>query len=57
MKTRLTLHGKAELAIKEAVAEVIERHKQTGRPLVIWQDGKVIKVSAKHLCGKRRKKE
>ncbi|MFH1823660.1 MAG: hypothetical protein ABH873_00320 [Candidatus Firestonebacteria bacterium] len=51
MKKRLTLHDKAELALKEAVREVIENHKKTGRPLVIWQNGKVARVSAaKIIC-------
>jgi hypothetical protein len=49
MKKRLSLQDKAEIAMKEAVQEVIERHKQTGRPLVIWKNGKVVRVSASRL--------
>lgn len=45
-KKRLSLHEKAFLALKEAVREVIAHHKQTGRPLAIWRDGKVVWVSA-----------
>ena len=37
---------KALLALKEAVKEVIERHKISGRPLAIWKDGKVVQISA-----------
>ncbi|MFA5779332.1 MAG: hypothetical protein WC947_04285 [Elusimicrobiota bacterium] len=45
MKKHKTLQDKAEIALKEAVREVVERHIQTGRPLAIWQNGKVVKVS------------
>ncbi|MEK6646779.1 MAG: hypothetical protein AABY84_08930 [Candidatus Firestonebacteria bacterium] len=47
MKKRLTLHEKAFLALKEAVREVVENHKKTGRPLAIWKNGKVVWVTAK----------
>ena len=46
-----SLHEKAELALKEAVAEVVERHRQTGRPLAVWKNGKVV------LTTPRRSKE
>ena len=49
MKKRLSLHDKAFLALKEAVREVVEHHKQTGRPLAIWRNGKVVKVSASQV--------
>ena len=43
------LHAGANKAIKEAVRDVIEDHKRTGRPLVIWRNGKVVKVPANKL--------
>ncbi len=46
MKKRLSLQDKAEIAMKEAVKEVIERHKKSGRPLPIWENGKVRYISA-----------
>ncbi len=46
---KYTLQDKAELALKEAIREVIKRHKQTGRPLVIWKNGRVVKVSPYHI--------
>ena len=49
MKKRLSLQDKAFIALKKAVREVVERHKQTGRPLAIWQNGKVAKVSARQV--------
>jgi hypothetical protein len=45
-KKRLSLQDKAELAMKEAIKEVVARHKKSGRPLTTWKDGKVVRVSA-----------
>ncbi|MEK6732359.1 MAG: hypothetical protein AABY55_01920 [Candidatus Omnitrophota bacterium] len=53
MKKRLSLQEKAYCAMKEAVREVVERHKETGRPLSIWQNGKVVHISATKLLRKR----
>jgi hypothetical protein len=39
----------AEDALKKAVARTIADHKRTGDPIVIWRDGKVIKVPAKQI--------
>jgi membrane-bound ClpP family serine protease len=39
----------AEEALKKAVADVIAEHKRTGEPLVIWRDGKVVKIPADQL--------
>ena len=43
MKKRRSLQDKAMMALKEAVKEVVNRHKKTGRPLVVWENGKVVK--------------
>jgi len=40
-----TLQQKAFKALKEAVREVVEEHKRTGRPLAVWRNGKVAYVS------------
>jgi hypothetical protein len=47
------LHSGAKKALKEAVRGVLEDHKRTGRPVVIWRNGKVAKVSASQLLRKR----
>lgn len=47
MRKRLSLQDKAFIALKKAVREVIEHHKKTGRPIAVWQNGKVMKISAK----------
>ena len=44
MKKRLSLHDKALLAMREAVREVIERHKKLKQPLSVW-DRKAQKVA------------
>lgn len=45
MKKRMSLQDKAEAALKKAVRGVVERHKKTGRPLAIWENGKVVLIS------------
>ena len=47
MKKRLSLHDKALLAMREAVREVIERHKKENRPLAVWgwKERKVVFIS------------
>ena len=40
---------KAEKAIKKAVRGVIADCKMRGEPLIIWKNGKVVKVPAKQL--------
>ena len=47
------LQAGAEKALKEAVRGVIEDHKRSGRPVVVWRNGKVAKVSASRLLRKR----
>ena len=41
--------SKANKALKEAVRQVVEDHKRTGRPLVVWSHGKVVRVPANRL--------
>lgn len=45
MKKRMSLQDKAEEAMKRAVQEVVERHKKTGRPLAVWEKGRVCWIS------------
>ena len=46
MRKRPTLHEKAELAMKEAVKKVVIQHKKDGRPLAVWENGRVRKIEA-----------
>ena len=49
MKKRMSLQDKAESALKKAVRQVVKRHKETGRPLSVWRNGKVAKISPGRL--------
>jgi hypothetical protein len=44
-KKRLSLQDKAEKALIEAIKEVVEKHKKTGRPLAVWKNGKTVYIS------------
>lgn len=44
-KRKLNMGEKAELAMREAVTELIAEHRKTNMPLVIWKDNKAVKVS------------
>ncbi len=45
MKKRMSLQDKSEAALKKAVRGAVEQHKKTGRPLVVWKDGKTVYIS------------
>ena len=47
MKKKRTLQDKAKAAMKEAIREVVKKHKKSGRPLAIWEHGKVKRIVAK----------
>ena len=49
MKKRMTLQDKAEKALTQAVKEVVEQHKKSKRPLVIWKKGKTTLVQADRI--------
>jgi len=35
-----------ERAARKAVAEAIKRHKAAGVPIVVWENGKVVRIPA-----------
>jgi hypothetical protein len=45
----LPLDVRAEMALKAAVEGLIEEHAREGRSIFIWQDGKVVEISAEEL--------
>ncbi|MBF0216330.1 MAG: hypothetical protein HQL30_04970 [Candidatus Omnitrophica bacterium] len=47
MKKQLSLLDKAELAMKKAIKSVLEKHRKSGRPLAIWENGRVRKIIVK----------
>jgi hypothetical protein len=52
--TKKALQAKAFKALKEAVREVVEEHKRSGRLLAVWRNGKVTKISASRVLRKHR---
>jgi hypothetical protein len=49
MKKKTSMQNKAEIALKQAVSEVIEKHKISGRPLSVWSNGRIVHVSPRSL--------
>jgi hypothetical protein len=45
----IPLHIRAEMALKEAVAEAIAEHKRRGNPIALWRDGKVIVIPSEEI--------
>jgi predicted RNA binding protein YcfA (HicA-like mRNA interferase family) len=58
MKNRKKIKGlediplmvKAEMALKEAVADAIAEHKRMGHPIVVWRDGKVVTIPPEEIA-------
>jgi len=42
----MSWHERATRALQEGVADAIAEHKRLGLPLVVWRDGKVVRISA-----------
>ena len=40
---------KAEKALQFAVAKTIEDHRMSGDPIVVWKNGKVVKIPASRI--------
>ena len=41
--------NKAEKALRVAVAKTIEDHRVSGDPIVVWKNGKVVKIPASRI--------
>jgi len=50
--TKKTLQLKAIKALKEAIREVVEEHKRSGRRLAVWRNGKVMNIPASQALQK-----
>ncbi len=46
---KIPLDVRAEMALKEAVADAIAEHKKNGRSIAIWRDGKVVIVPPEEI--------
>lgn len=50
--TKKTLQLKAIKALKEAVRKVVEEHKHSGQRLVVWRNGKLMRIPASQALQK-----
>lgn len=44
-----TMTEKADAAFRQAMADVIERARQTRTPVIVWEDGRVVEYSADEM--------
>jgi hypothetical protein len=49
LKTNDTLTEKANAAFRQAAAKAIERARQTGTPVIVWEEGQVIERTCEEL--------
>lgn len=47
--TLTELHQKIDAGVKIAIAKAIEKHRKLGESISIWQDGKVITLTADQI--------
>jgi hypothetical protein len=47
--SELALEDRADLAMKTAIEKLKLDHARRGLPVYIWQDGKIVEVSAEQL--------
>ena len=45
----IALHKKIDAGVKSAVAAAIERHRKLGESIAVWQDGKVVILTADRI--------
>jgi len=48
-RKHMSLQDKAWAAMKQAIRQVVQQHKKTGRTLAIWKNGKVVRISPHSL--------
>jgi len=50
-ETGKDLTEKANAAFRQAAAKVVERARQTGTPVIVWENGQIVERSAEELEG------
>jgi hypothetical protein len=45
----IPLDIRAEMALKEAVADAIAEHKRRGHPIAVWRDGKTVLIPPEEI--------
>ncbi|MFN6540247.1 MAG: hypothetical protein RM021_028405 [Nostoc sp. EkiNYC01] len=43
------IHQKIDAGVKAAIAKAIERHRRLGESVSVWQDGKVVTLTADQI--------
>jgi len=43
------IHQKIDIGVKAAIANAIERHRKLGESISIWQEGKVVTLTAEQI--------
>ena len=43
------LHQKIDAGVKVAIAKALDRHRKLGESISIWQDGKVVTLTAEEI--------
>ncbi len=43
------LQQKIDVGVKQAIAQAIERHRKLGESISIWQDGKIVTLTAENI--------
>lgn len=52
-KPEQTLTEKANAAFQEAADDVIQRAKQTGTPIVVWEDNQIKELTVQEAMSRR----
>lgn len=46
---KLDLHERIDLGVRRGVARALAEHKKAGRSIVIWKDGKIVKIPPEEI--------
>ncbi len=52
---QMTMTEKIEAACREVAIKVIERARQTGTPVILWENGQIVRRSWQELIGEPKK--
>jgi archaellum biogenesis ATPase FlaH len=48
-ENQITLYDQITEAARDAIAQALERHRKLGESIAVWQDGKVVVLSADQI--------
>jgi hypothetical protein len=46
---KLDLHEIIEFGVRRGVARALAAHKKAGRSIVVWRDGKIVRISPEEI--------